>query len=59
MGTRAVDFCPECEKKVAMNKDGSLRKHPCNPAEAPVAPEEVVEPAVPAVDATIPKFRIG
>lgn len=46
--------CPECGGSVAVNKDGSLRKHPCNP-ELEV---EESAPAVPAAGATIPKFRI-
>ena len=59
--------CPECGDTVLTLKGGSLRKHPCNPLDGPTdvvelrieQPEPEVEPAVPAVDATIPKFRIG
>lgn len=53
--------CPECGDAVLTLKDGSLRKHPCNPldvVEIRIEPEEVT-PAVPAAGATIPKFRIG
>lgn len=32
--------CPDCGNEVAVNKDGSLRKHQCEPEAAPVEQEE-------------------
>lgn len=35
--------CPDCGREVAVNKDGSLRKHPCVEAAAEAEPAALVE----------------